>query len=53
MAAYRDPGRWQALMRRAMARDFSWAASAPRYVDAYRRALEIRRTAPGGETARF
>jgi starch synthase len=52
MAAYRDPGRWQALMRRAMARDFSWAASAPRYVDAYRRALEIRQTAAGGETPR-
>lgn len=42
IAAYRDAGRWGAIVRRAMARDFSWTASAPRYVEAYERALAIR-----------
>ena len=42
IAAYRDAGRWGAIIRRAMARDFSWTASAPRYVEAYERALAIR-----------
>ena len=35
------------IVRRAMARDFSWTASAPRYVEAYERALAIRWDAPG------
>ena len=36
LAVYRDPARWQALQRNAMARDFGWAASAARYVALYR-----------------
>jgi len=43
IAAYRDEGRWAALISRAMRRDFSWAASAPHYVDAYEQAIAIRR----------
>jgi len=36
--------RWDALVDRGMAVDFDWTTgSAPRYVDAYRRAVEIRR----------
>ena len=35
---------WEALLDRGMAVDFDWArGSAPRYVEAYRRAIEIRR----------
>jgi starch synthase len=38
-----DPA-WGALLDRGMAVDFDWTTgSAPRYVDAYRRAVEIRR----------
>jgi starch synthase len=39
LRAYRDRGKWQALMRRAMACDFSWRRSAERYLELYRRAL--------------
>jgi starch synthase len=45
-AAARSAGgaRWEALLDRAMAVDFDWTSgSAPRYVAAYRRAIEIRR----------
>ena len=42
VAAYRVAPRWHAIMARAMARDFSWDASAPRYVEAYERAIAIR-----------
>ncbi len=51
IAAYRDTARWAALVRRAMACDFSWSASAPRYVEAYDRALTIRRRRSGGGPA--
>jgi starch synthase len=36
---YADPSRWQALMRRGMAADFSWERSVAAYLDVYRRAL--------------
>jgi starch synthase len=36
---YADPPRWQAMMRRGMARDFSWERSVGEYLDVYRRAL--------------
>jgi starch synthase len=39
-----DPAHWTALQRRGMALDFDWTTgSAPRYVDAYRRAIDLRR----------
>jgi len=39
-----DGGAWTALQRRGMAVDFNWVSgSAPRYLDAYRRAVAIRR----------
>lgn len=39
-----DPPAWAALQRRAMAQDFGWETeSAPRYLEAYRRAVAIRR----------
>jgi starch synthase len=38
--AYRYPDSWQQLMRRAMAVDHSWRASAERYGDLYERAIE-------------
>ena len=37
---------WQQLMVRAMALDYSWAASARRYVDLYQRARAARNEAP-------
>ena len=40
-----DRERWEALMREGMGRDFSWNASAARYVEVYRQA--IRRRRPG------
>jgi starch synthase len=39
LACYADPARWQAMMRRGMARDFSWERSVAEYLDVYRRAL--------------
>ncbi len=39
-----DPEAWSALVDRAMACDFRWETrSAPRYLDAYRRAVALRR----------
>jgi starch synthase len=39
-----DPGAWAALVDRGMAVDFNWVTgSAPRYLEAYRRAIRIRR----------
>jgi hypothetical protein len=36
--------RWEALLDRGMAVDFDWRThSAPKYLEAYRRAIEIRR----------
>jgi starch synthase len=45
MAAYRAGGeRWDGVVGRAMAADFDWlTASGRRYVEAYRRAIELRR----------
>lgn len=39
LALYRNPAAWRAFQRRAMAQDFSWAASAQAYEDLYRRAI--------------
>ena len=36
---FADAARWQTLMRRGMARDFSWEGSVSKYLDVYRRAL--------------
>lgn len=42
-AVYYDrPGDYHAMQLRGMAQDFSWATSAPKYVDAYRWAIEMR-----------
>jgi hypothetical protein len=38
LAQFADPARWETLMRRGMAADFSWDASARRYADVYSRA---------------
>ena len=39
LAALRNARAWEALMRRAMEKDFSWERSARGYVDLYRRAI--------------
>ena len=36
---FRQPARWQTLMRQGMASDFSWERSVAAYTDVYRRAL--------------
>ena len=46
MALYRDPPRWQAVMRRAMAQEFTWDAAAREYLQLYADAREARRTQP-------
>jgi starch synthase len=43
LRAYRDAQRWNGLMRRGMAEDFSWTGSAKQYVSAYERAIEVRK----------
>jgi starch synthase len=43
LAAFADRPRWSGIVDRAMAADFGWEhGSAPRYVEAYRRAMAIR-----------
>jgi starch synthase len=38
LTCFRQPGRWQALMQRCMACNFSWDTSADAYLDIYRKA---------------
>ncbi len=42
LAAYADKPRWNRIVERGMAQDFSWEASAREYVSAYRKALRKR-----------
>jgi len=42
LAAFRDQGGWQVLMRNGMAHDYSWEASARDYVRVYERARQIK-----------
>lgn len=42
MAVYADPDRWEALQRRGLRADFSWARSAAEYSAIYERARTIR-----------
>jgi starch synthase len=39
LKAFADSAKWQAMMRRGMARDFSWERSVDTYLGVYRRAL--------------
>ena len=41
LKAYRDKRTWSSLQQRGMVADFSWSASARRYVDLYRRAATL------------
>jgi starch synthase len=41
-STFRQPALWKALVRNAMAEDFSWDASAREYVTLYRKALRAR-----------
>ncbi|MBI3454456.1 MAG: glycogen synthase GlgA [Candidatus Rokubacteria bacterium] len=43
LRAYGHPAAWQRLIRNAMAEDFSWEASAEKYVSCYRRAMKTAR----------
>jgi starch synthase len=36
---FTDPPRWQQVMRRAMAQDFSWTEAASKYLDLYRQVI--------------
>jgi starch synthase len=45
MAALSDPARFAEIQRRGMEQDVSWAGPARMYVEAYRRAIELRRAA--------
>ena len=44
LSLYRDRKAWGRLMRAGMRRDWSWTASARRYVDLYERAMAKRRS---------
>jgi starch synthase len=37
---YADAPRWQQVMRRAMAQDFSWEEAAARYLELFQRVVE-------------
>ncbi len=50
-ALRRDPVAWQALMRRGMAQDLSWAGPAQAYLALYGQALAARAAAPRGPGA--
>jgi starch synthase len=39
LRSYAESARWQAMVRRAMARDFSWERSVDQYLEVYRRAV--------------
>ena len=41
-STFRQPTVWKALVKNAMAEDFSWDASAREYVTLYRKALKAR-----------
>lgn len=43
VVSFKDPAAWRALVARGMRLDFSWDASAGRYVQLYRRAIELAR----------
>jgi starch synthase len=46
---YKDQQAWRQLQMRGMSADFSWQASAQKYIELYRKALEFKRgTAVGG-----
>ncbi|MDT8322755.1 MAG: glycogen synthase GlgA [Bacteroidota bacterium] len=40
LTAFKDEKTWQAAMKRAMKKDFSWDASAKKYVDLYKKLLK-------------
>lgn len=42
LALYPDTRAWRKLMRRGMTQDFSWTASAQKYLELYQKALEVR-----------
>jgi starch synthase len=39
LRTYADAAKWQAMLRRGMARDFSWERSVDQYLEVYRRAV--------------
>jgi starch synthase len=41
---FRHPAKWQSIVRRGMASDFSWERSVAKYIDVYRQAIAL---APG------
>ncbi len=43
LEVYRHPREWRGLVRRAMQEDFSWTASAEKYVDLYFKAIHFRK----------
>jgi len=47
LRAFRDPRVWRQLQQVGMRQDFSWARSAARYVEAYRRAIRGRKSGVG------
>jgi starch synthase len=41
--AFRQPALWRQIVRSGMQADFSWGRSAQRYVEAYQRAIEVKK----------
>ncbi|GMR18884.1 MAG: glycogen synthase GlgA [Patescibacteria group bacterium] len=53
--SFRYPKVWEALVKRALEADFSWGASAEKYAELYRKAIQLRNRdeAAGGKTTLF
>lgn len=49
LAAYKDPEKWRLLVRRALAQNLSWEATAEEYMKAYRRVTRRTRTRGAAE----
>ncbi len=43
LEAFRDKKRWEKIMLRGMRQDFSWEASARKYIELYERAIQLQR----------
>lgn len=52
LMVYRRKSEWLSLVRRAMQADFSWNTAADRYIELYRKAVELHKKRPASRTRR-
>ncbi|MES3005908.1 MAG: glycogen/starch synthase [Patescibacteria group bacterium] len=49
---FRDNKKWRAIQSRAMAQDFSWSASAKKYVNLFNRVIDLHKKRPKRKTSK-